>query len=174
MTSNTNLLEMKLNRLQKQLIYLNDVWNAHQEKLAALETRYVPKADESVRYQLEHEIENEKKQLAMVEGRIADLEKEIEGLQKQIAVDNQDKPKTASMGTGNANLRQNLVKYFNKSELLTIAFDLNIDYENVLEMSTKKDMVRTLLEHLNKQPPQKMQQFLQILQRERPHVSWNT
>jgi formylglycine-generating enzyme required for sulfatase activity len=65
-------------------------------------------------------------------------------------------------------LRQNLTRYFSKDELLTLCFDLGIDYENFPE--TKRGIARELVAHLDRCGS--LSKLREICKQWRPKAPW--
>jgi hypothetical protein len=68
-----------------------------------------------------------------------------------------------------AKLRQQLVEYFNDSELRTICLDLQVDYDN-LEGQGKADKARELVAFLKR--VERVPDLIKICNRDRPKVDW--
>lgn len=71
-------------------------------------------------------------------------------------------------GIDRAKLRQNLAKHFDKEELRTLCFDLDIEYENLPE--TKDGMARELVRHCDRHD--RIPQLVQKCRELYPNVSW--
>ncbi|MCA9947043.1 MAG: hypothetical protein KC449_26365, partial [Anaerolineales bacterium] len=66
-------------------------------------------------------------------------------------------------------LRQALVEAFNESELQTLCFDLNIDYES-LPPGSKPDKVRELIARCVRE--QRVDELISLCESARPKVAW--
>ncbi len=66
-------------------------------------------------------------------------------------------------------LRRNITNCFNESELRTLYFDLNIDYESVAG-STKEEKARELIVYCEQHGF--LIRLLKMCQQQRPHVKW--
>jgi dihydroneopterin aldolase len=62
-----------------------------------------------------------------------------------------------------------LEAYFNESELRTLCFDLEVDYDN-LRHATKADAVRELIGYLERRD--RVPELVAVGQQLRPDVSW--
>lgn len=68
-----------------------------------------------------------------------------------------------------ASLRQNLVQFFDVSELKNLCFDLNVDYES-LPGDTKADKARELLKHMQRHG--RLDELVAQCRQIRPQVRW--
>jgi WD40 repeat protein len=66
-------------------------------------------------------------------------------------------------------LRQILLDYFDEGELITLCFDLGVDYES-LPGAGKANKARDLVAYLQRHG--RLAQFIALGQQERPHVQW--
>ncbi len=66
-------------------------------------------------------------------------------------------------------LRKQLIKFFNESELRDICFDLNLDYES-LAGSGKQDKGRELIAQIKRE--HRISDLVLICKRQRPDVKW--
>ena len=66
-------------------------------------------------------------------------------------------------------LRQLLINHFDESELKTICFHIQVDYD-ILAGQGKADKVRELLSRLKRQ--ERIPDLIVVCKRERPNVSW--
>jgi hypothetical protein len=67
------------------------------------------------------------------------------------------------------NLRQNVIEYFDESDLRDICFDMDIDYENLLGQS-KRDKARELVAYCERS--HRISELVQKCRELRPQVSW--
>ncbi|KAA3663460.1 MAG: hypothetical protein DWQ04_10600 [Chloroflexi bacterium] len=68
-------------------------------------------------------------------------------------------------------LRQMIDKLFNESELKTLCFDLEVDYEK-LPGSNKEDKVRELIGHFDRQ--EDIRRLVEYCRKQRPRSNWQT
>lgn len=178
MTAQQLILENRKERLEIRYTQISKRWKTHNRKLEVLQTDLVKEAGTAVRFQLQEEIEIEQKHLAELDNQMIDLENDLKRTLYEIEKDTENSNETISSNGAMAisdddlpKLRANLIKYFSKSELLTICFDLSIDYESELDLSTKQTMVRTLLAYLKRR--QQLPELLSIVRYQRPAVNWS-
>ena len=172
------ILETKKRRLEMRYEQVDGYWHIHNRKLASLQADRAKEAGTSVRFQLQEEINREQKQLAGFDNQMVDLETELKRVSYEIEQTANMPEEIASpddvVATSEINLpelRAKLVRYFSKSELLTISFDLSIDYESELDLSTKQTMVRTLIGYLDR--TNQLPKLLSIVRYQRPSVNWS-
>ncbi len=67
-------------------------------------------------------------------------------------------------------VRENMIKFFNLSELKDICFDMEIDYETLSEHGNLKGFVRELLAYAGRIG--RLNELIQICQEERPSLQW--
>ena len=172
------ILENRKERVEIRYAQISKRWKMHNRKLELLQTDLAKESGTAVRFQLQEEIEVEQKELAELDNQMIDLENDLKRVLYEIEkAPGNSKEIVSSNGTMVISddtlpkLRANLTKYFSKSELLTICFDLDIDYESELDLSTKQAMVRTLLVYLKHR--QRLSELLSIVRYQRPAVNWS-
>lgn len=172
------ILENRKERLEMRYTQISKRWKTLNRKLELLQIDLVKEAGAAVRFQLQEEIEVVQKQLAELDNQMIDLENDLKRvmyeIQKMAKDPNERTSSNGAMAISDddlSKLRTNLMSYFSKSELLTICFDLGIDYESELDLSTKQTMVLTLLEYLKRR--QELSKLLSIVRYQRPAVNWS-
>jgi hypothetical protein len=81
-----------------------------------------------------------------------------------------DQPQANEVAQNRIQFRQLLIRHFNKAELVDLCFLLDIDPEDVLPDTIKRDQIRELILYCDRHS--RIPDLLHVCRSERPNVTW--